>query len=265
MTQKITSPWPEGCQGAMSLSFDDARPSQPEIAIPMLKEYGLLATFYIKPRGDDWRQRYAPWREVALAGHEIGNHTISHICSRNFAWGNQGRNLETITLEEIEADILEAERRIKELIPEQSVRTFCYPCYQSHVGEGPTRQSYVPIVAKHFPAARGIGEAANNPLYTDLHYLSCSPVAGWMSGKDLCGFAESAIQKGRWCILTFHSLQNEPGGPWIPGGSYHGSPLPADSFRELCEYLAANRSRIWTAPVLEIANRIIEWRKNMDR
>jgi len=37
MAQKIASPWPEGCQGAISLSFDDARPSQPEIAIPMLK------------------------------------------------------------------------------------------------------------------------------------------------------------------------------------------------------------------------------------
>ena len=90
MTQKNVSPWPEGCQGAISLSFDDARPSQPEIAIPMLKEYGLLATFYIKPRGDDWKQQYAYWREVGLAGHEIGNHTISHICSRNFAWKNQG-------------------------------------------------------------------------------------------------------------------------------------------------------------------------------
>ena len=86
-----------------------------------------------------------------------------------------------------------------------------------------------------------------------------------MSGKDLCGFAEDAIQKKRWCILTFHSLQHEPGGEWMPGGAYHGSPLPADNFRELCQYLDANRERIWTAPVLEITNRIIEWRKGMER
>ena len=226
-----------------------------------MEEYGLRGTFYLKPAGENWRADLAPWRNVAQAGHEIGNHTLSHICSRNFGWN--GRSLETMTLAEIEADILEAEKRLRELIPEQEVRTFCYPCYQNYVGEGQSRKSYVPVVAKHFPAARGMGEAANHPLYTDMHYLASWTAAGWMSGDDLCGFVKDAIRKERWCILTFHDVQDIVRKPWVPGDSYHGSPVTTESFRELCAFLAANRDVVWTAPVLDVAQNIISWRRGI--
>ena len=263
LAERNSSPWLEGCQGAFSLTFDDGSQSQLDIAIPILKEYNLLGTFYINPGGDDWKERLAPWREVAAAGHEIGNHTINHICSRNFDWGPNVKTLEATTLDEIEADFLEAERRLRELVPEQPARSFCYPCYQSYVGEGPTRQSYVPIIARHFPAARGMGEAANHPKFTDLHYLTSWTAAGWMSGSQLSGFAETSAKQGRWGILTLHGFQKDPAPPWTSGSYYHGSALPSDNFRELCEYLAENRERIWTAPVVEIAQRIIAWRKDI--
>ena len=262
LAQKNSSPWPEDCQGAFSLTFDDGSQSQLDIAIPILEEYNLLGTFYINPRGDDWKERLAPWREVAAKGHEIGNHTINHICSRNFAWGPNVRSLETSTLDDIEADVVEAERRIKDLVPEQPTRTFCYPCYQNYVGEGPTRQSYVPIIARYFPAARGMGEAANHPEFTDLHYLTSWTAAGWMSGSHLSGFADVAADQGRWGILVFHGFQEGPAPPWTSGSYYHGSAMPAESFRALCKHLDANRERIWTAPVVEIAERIITWRKD---
>lgn len=67
--------------GAVSLSFDDGSASQLEIAVPILNQFGLPATFYINPRIDN---NLVPWRKVGLSGHEIGNHTVSHICSRNF-------------------------------------------------------------------------------------------------------------------------------------------------------------------------------------
>lgn len=264
VAQTISSPWPEGCEGAFSLSFDDGSQSQLDIAIPILEEYDLLGTFYINPRGDDWEERLAPWSKIAARGHELGNHTIDHICSRNFAWGPNVKSLETTTLDEIEADVLKAEERLKELTPEQPIRTFCYPCYQNFIGEGPTRQSYVPVIAKHFPAARGMGEAANHPEFTDLHYLTSWTAAGWMSGPQLCGFANTAMKQGRWGILALHGLQEEPGVPWIPGSYYHGSALSADSLRGLCECLVENRERLWTATVLEIAQRLTAWREGLE-
>lgn len=260
MTQ-ISDAWPDDCISAISLTFDDASQSQLDIAIPILKEYGLFGTFYVNPRGDDWKQKFAPWRKAALAGHEIGNHTINHVCSRNFGWG-AAKTLETTTLDEMEADILEAEKRLRELIPEQTIRSFCYPCYQNYVGEGATRQSYVPIIAKHFPAGRGTGEAPNHPALVDMHYLTSAVVSGWMPGSELCEMAEGAAAQERWGILVFHGFQNKPRSSRVPGSYYHGSPVSADDFRELCQYLDANRDRIWTAPVIAIAQRIIVWRGN---
>lgn len=75
---RVATPFPKGCEGAVSLTFDDGAQSQLDKAVPLLNEHHLKATFYINPRGNDFMERLQPWREVALAGHEVGNHTVNH-------------------------------------------------------------------------------------------------------------------------------------------------------------------------------------------
>jgi peptidoglycan-N-acetylglucosamine deacetylase len=246
-TMAIVSPWPDGCQGAVSLTFDDGMTSQLRVAIPMLDEHGLAATFYLNPRGDNWEERLASWREAARAGHEIGNHTMAHPCTRAFRETGEPAGLEAMTLEELEADVVEAERRLRAAIPEPPERSFCYPCYQDHVGEGEGRRSYVPVIARHFIAARAKGEMANHPASCTLHHLSSWPVERcW--GATLVGLAERAASQGRWTILTFHGLNQ-------------GNLAVADvDLRELCAHLRRHRERLWTAPVITVARRIVDWR-----
>lgn len=241
-------PWPNGCQGALSLTFDDGLSSQLEIAVPALNEHGLHATFYFCPNGDDWRSNLSSWREVAEAGHEIGNHSLTHPCSCNFTGDPNSRGLENMTLEEVESDILEAQFRLKTAIPYQKHWTFAYPCWQEFVGKGKTRKSYVPIVARYFIAARGLGEWANAPAVCDLHYLWSWSVHR-MNGAQLIGLAIRAATQGRWGIMTFHGI--------------HQGHLPvADvDFHELLTFLDRNRENIWTAPVIQVAKRIVEWRE----
>jgi len=250
---KINSPWPDGCSGALSLTFDDGNKSQLQKAIPILNDLDMKGTFFLCPKGDDWMDVLSPWREVFNQGHEVGNHTISHMCSQSLSPTPRKRCLENATLEDIEADVLEASSRIRTLIPEQKEFTFCYPCYNNHVGQGPTRQSYVPVVAKHFPAGRGIGEFpfGNHPATCDLHYLWSWPVEG-KSGIELVGLAERTASQSQWGIMTFHSIDE----------GRLASSLWA--FRELCGFLARNRGRIWVAPMLTVALRIMEWRKSVE-
>ncbi|MFC4874737.1 polysaccharide deacetylase family protein [Negadavirga shengliensis] len=42
-------PWPDGKRMAISLSFDDARASNPTLGVPLLNEYDVKATFFIVP------------------------------------------------------------------------------------------------------------------------------------------------------------------------------------------------------------------------
>lgn len=70
-------PWPDGKRAALSLSFDDARLSQPDVGIPLLDQYGVKATFYVQPGPLDerlagWKKAVADGRWLILAGHEIG-------------------------------------------------------------------------------------------------------------------------------------------------------------------------------------------------
>ncbi|MEZ4860866.1 MAG: polysaccharide deacetylase family protein [Caldilineaceae bacterium] len=247
----ISSPWPNACQGAISLTFDDGVQSQLDLAIPMLDRHGLRATFYVNPR-DNYRDQLVPWRAAALNGHEIGNHTISHPCSKNFAFiADSGRRaLEEMTLADIEAEIVEAGRRIQEVIPEQTAVSYGYTCYQPFVGRGPTRQSYVPVVARHCVAGRGRGERPNDPRHCDLWYLWSTPCER-MTGAELVGLAEQAAAQGRWVILTFHGI-NE-GNLLVAAGD----------LEELCVYLARQQERIWTAPVATIAQRVHEFQQQM--
>ncbi len=238
------SPWPAHCQGAVSLTFDDGTASQLALAIPLLDKYGLHATFYVTPR-DNYREQLLPWRAAAQTGHEIGNHTISHPCSKNFAFiSDTGRRgLEEMSLDDIEYEIVEAGRRISEVIPEQTATSYGYTCYQPFVGRGATRQSYVPVVAKHCVAGRGKGERPNDPRYCDLWYLWSTPCEN-MNGAQLVGLTEQAATQGRWTILTFHGVND---------GHLH---VTNGDLEELCAHLAHNRDRIWTAPLATIAQHV---------
>lgn len=249
---KNLSPWPEGYSGALSLTFDDGQQSQLKKAIPILNNLGLKGTFFLCPRGENWMEVLNPWRDVFKAGHEIGNHTISHTCSRALSPNRGNKCLEEMTLDDLEKDISEASRRIRAAIPEQENFSFCYPCYNDYVGFGSTRQSYVPIVAKHFPAGRGIGEFpfANFPSTCDLHYLWSWPVEN-RQGIELVGLAERTAAYSQWGIMTFHGIGE---------GRLGVSEL---AFQELCEFLARNRGRIWVAPMVTVALHIAEWRKTV--
>jgi len=241
-----SAPWPNDCSAAISLTFDDGLESQRTAAVSLLNEANLQATFYVNPR-DDYAQQLADWRIAAAAGHEIGNHTVRHPCSMNFQFiADAGRPaLEQMSLADMEAEIVEAGRRLQEIIPQESV-SFAYPCYQPFVGRGPTRQSYVPVVAKQCVAGRGRGEQANDPQRCDLHYLWSWPCER-MSGAELVGLVERAATAGRWGILTFHGVHEG-----------HLS-IGAGDLAELCAYLDKQRHRIWTAPVATVAQTVQQW------
>lgn len=251
MDRSTPQVWPDNCQGAVSLSFDDGHPTHLEKAVPILAEFGLRGTFYVNPSGDGWLERLAPWRAVVHAGHEVGNHTVGHPCSRAL-WDDPDMPcLERMTLANIEATVDEASRRLREAIPEQAEFSFCYPCYQEHVGEGLTRQSYVPLIAQRFVAARGRGEHGyNHPTTCDLAYLYSWAVE-FKDGHALVGMAEQAAMLGRWSIFTIHGIDTGH------------LPLSEAAFRHLCRHLAGARDRLWVAPVVEVGRRIADWRQTV--
>ena len=238
--KEFWSPW----VGAVSLTFDDGQSAvgQLDKAIPAMDAKGIKGTFYLRPKGEDWDRTREAWRAAAAHGHEIGNHTLSHTCSGNFSGGG---GLETKTLDDIEADILAAQDRLAEIAPRQNDWTFCYPCYLSHVGRGASRQSYVPVVARHFLAARAGGEYGfgNHPASVDVHHVWGLDTS-LMSGFEMIGLVDELTSRGRWVVLAFHAIEGAR------------LSVTGHDFALLLGYLQRNSERIWTAPMVEVARRV---------
>jgi hypothetical protein len=239
---RTQNPWDGRC-GAVSLTFDDGTQNQLEKAVPPLNEHGLHASFYINPRGEQWRSNAGPWSAVASAGHEIGNHTLNHPCP-NMLLARHGGH-EDMSLDDMESKILTAHQRLQQIAPHQKEWTFAYPCYVTDVGRGARRQSFAPIIARHFLAGRVGGEYGfgNFPLWVDL-----AAVAGLatdrMSGYEMIGLVEKLTYDGCWVVLVFHEID----GARLTVGSH--------DFCMLLGYLKRKEREIWTAPMVEAARAV---------
>jgi hypothetical protein len=243
MTVSADNIWPRDCQAAISLTFDDGARSQLDVAIPQLAAADLPGTFYLNPHRGHWQQDAERWRQVGLTGHELGNHTSRHPCSCNYHFDDEFC-LEKIALADMAETIDAAQIALDELHPEgRDRRSFCYPCYQTFVGSGLERQSYVPLVAERFRAARAGGERPNDPQVSDLHCLM-SYAAEEADADALIAYVEQAAESGAWGIFTFHGV----------GGDHLA--VEAAAFGKLTEYLARSRDRLWTATLIDVADHV---------
>jgi peptidoglycan/xylan/chitin deacetylase (PgdA/CDA1 family) len=229
----------------VSLSFDDARASQLDAAIPILNEYGIRATFYVSM--DGLEKRLADWQAVVAQGHEIGNHSIRHPCTGNFPWSRQ-KALEDYTLAQMAAELDEASAKIESLLGIHPV-TYAYPCGQKYVGRGTRTRSYVPLVAKRFLAGRGWrDEGANDPAVCDPAQLMTMEFDG-LTFEQLRVLVEEAAKNGSWLVLCGHDVG--------PGGR---QTTRSDTLRAFCEYARDPANGLWVDTVANVARYVRDWR-----
>lgn len=75
-----TVPW-NGHTGAVSYTYDDARPTQATVLMPQLDAAGVKATFFIalKNCNGTFETDKTKFINAAKNGHELGNHTMDHV------------------------------------------------------------------------------------------------------------------------------------------------------------------------------------------
>jgi peptidoglycan-N-acetylglucosamine deacetylase len=230
--------WPEGKKMGLSLTFDDARLSQVDKGIPLLNSYGVKATFYLSP--DNMKKRLSLWKKAVTSGHDIGNHSLLHPCSGNFAW-SRDHALEDYTLEEMARELDSASILIKEMLGIKPV-SFAYPCGQTFIGRGRMTRSYVPLVAESFETGRGwLGESPNDPAFCDMSQLMGMELDG-KSFEQIKALIEGAKSKGLWLILAGHEM-NE-------GGSQTSQLATIEA---ICKYASDPANGIWIDNVHNIA------------
>ena len=239
--------WPEGKRVAVSLTFDDARLSQPDRGLAVINPTGVKVTFYVNPEGV--KKRLEGWKQAVAAGHEIANHSVSHPCSGNFPWSRQNA-LENYTLDQMSQQLDEANSEIQSLLGVRMV-TFAYPCGQKFVGRGREMHSYVPIVAEKFLVGRGyFDEYYNDPIFCDLAQAAGTAFDD-MDYTPMVKHISAAAQRGAWVIFVGHEI-----------GEKGFQITDATALAALCWYVQDPANGVWVDTVANIGKYILQHRSN---
>lgn len=180
----------------VSFTFDDFPKSAATTGRNMLEEYGWSGTYFASGCFCSSTTHYGPMYDpddlvsLAAAGHEIGNHTFSHLdCART-------------TGTQVAADI---ERNSKFLMSVAGIpkpRSFAFPY-------GEATPQLKRSLGEKFAGLRGVTRGINRAV-ADRCLLKSVPIVSGTKLPAALGFADEVATRGGWLIYAFHDIHPEP-------------------------------------------------------
>jgi len=146
--------WPENKAGAVSITFDDGLPSQFSLGIPALDARGIKGTFYVIT--DRVGGAWDPWKNAAMAGHEIGSHTKSHPY------------LTMLSTSQLIDELGGSFSLIDAQVTSRSVLSLAFPY-------GDVNSNVSTVARNYYFAARGVACGLNQSPYDYYNVRACSP------------------------------------------------------------------------------------------
>lgn len=242
MSHSLPFPWPRGARAAVSLTYDDAVPTQ-RLAASALERHGLHGTFFLTGNAPDLKASRARWRRLLGAGHELASHTMHHPCDCSHEWVPRGYTSQDYDLARMGEELDETLELLTSLGAPPPY-TFAYPCGETRVGKKP--ESYVGLVAERFLAARGVEARIADPWQDALELV---PAHDGAKGPDeLLALVELAIAEGGWLVLLFHGV----------GGDH--LPVDGEAHARLLEHLVRRRDSVWTEAFGSVAAHVRQQR-----
>lgn len=152
--------------------------------------------------------------------------------------------LEAYNLARMEQELREASGDLAAVDGSGGPRSFAYTCCEDFVG--PERETFRPMVARLFPAARG-GAARElaDPYALDPAYVPAWAVVAKHAAADVTGFVDDAIARGAWAVLIFHGV-----------GGGHNMNVARDVHQALCRHIADRAADLWCDTFLNVARHV---------
>jgi peptidoglycan/xylan/chitin deacetylase (PgdA/CDA1 family) len=218
-------------KAVIMLTYDDALASQLNIAIPQLDSMGFKGTFFLI--GNIGQTTIPLWRQVALKGHELANHTLYHPCLLATVKGNPANNSATYSVYMMLREIAEMNNLLFAVDGKTGSRTYAYPCTEIAVGG-----------VNYADSLRGAGlvkyariGGGPDAVITGLKKLDAMEVPAWgvhagVTGDELIAFVKKVQQSGGAGVLMFHGV----------GGDYITT--SAVAHRQLLAYLKQHQAEV---------------------
>jgi peptidoglycan-N-acetylglucosamine deacetylase len=225
--------WPNKKKAAIILTYDDAIASQLHIALPQLNKYKLKGTFFLDARLSE--EDMVKWRSASKAGHELGNHTLYHPCSKltlklNPRFASENYDVYSILRE------IGAMNKILFGIDGKKTRTYAFPCTETSVGG-----------VEYTDSLRLSGLVKS--IITDFQNINYYKVPSWGIADNtdeaaLIDFVKRVQQKQGLGVLMFHGV----------GGDY--LKVSAQAHEKLLQYLSEHADEIWIGTFQQVMDYI---------
>jgi peptidoglycan/xylan/chitin deacetylase (PgdA/CDA1 family) len=250
--QVTVKKWADDKKSAFSFTFDDGCMSQYTYATPVLDSFKFKGTFFVisNDMTDDLPgiERFGTWKQfraMALEGHEIGSHTVTHPDLTTLAIGNISKQ-GTLLYE-----LYHSQLTINQKITNQKCITISYPdlaydttvlvntmlYYESARGGGDI-PTYSSLTGSWFYKINGREEYFTTPrdsTQDDLDELQAFET-----------YMQGAINDGTWGVLGAHEVvpfsqipQLVANGEWYP--------MSTEWLTSLCQWMKqkSDSNQVW--------------------
>ena len=226
-----TNSWPNGARAAVVLTYDDALESQLDNAIPELDAANFKATFFLS---GVQQKDVVRWRGAAAKGHELGNHTIFHACSKADFAADPRYTSEAYTPDSLLKEIAQ-QNVLLAAIDGRPQHGFATPCGESRAGG----QDYLEALrqSKLVTYVRGVvtlpADLVADVSTIDPVHLPSRGFGDGTTTAQLIELVQQAESGGGWAVFLFHGV----------GGDY--LQVSDAVHRDFIAWLSNHRQEVW--------------------
>jgi peptidoglycan-N-acetylglucosamine deacetylase len=229
----------------IALTYDDALESQLSVAIPQLNSIGLKGTFFLNSIGLGFvvigtsPPVVLGWRKAAQAGHELGNHTLLHVCPEKLGWETETA-VDYYTVQRVLKEVAAVNTMLSLLDERRKTRSYAYPCNNS-LASG---VDYAAALQKSRMVKYGRTGGNRQSVIVDFKTLNLMKVPSWpveegTTSEELIDFAERVKKAGGMGVYQFHGI----GGPLFK--------VTGEAHQKLLQYLNDNQADYWVTTFSE--------------
>lgn len=215
-------PW-NGHRGAVTFTFDDALGSQIKHVLPALEKRGIRATFFLV--GSGIGSNRATWIQAARAGHELGNHTLTHA------------NMGGLDSASVEKEISGMADTLRAMDPSVQAVTLAYPyCATSDLVDR--------IADRQDIVARTCGWYARfawNEIPAKWMESTSFIVTDSATVREALTEIDRADSAGTWMVTLHHAIEDNDG----------YAPIPLKDLEALFDHAIARK--LWIATYQDVA------------
>lgn len=170
----------------ITITFDDGIESAITESVPVLKEYGFPATFFVYTAALNTSGHFSDDEVIALknAGHEIGSHSVNHP------------HLKTLTYREVDNELAKSKQILEELI-KAPVNNFAAPY-------GEVSPEIVEQIKKYYKSNRSVIIGYNSKSQFDPYSIMVQNLEGRVPLYVFEEWLDKVIKDKTWMVLTYH-------------------------------------------------------------